>query len=118
MSDDARFFERSRKALADGLATLNQIAETCCMPERSGDMTEASNRLRKAMEALERGHKDQGALSESLENIAQCGSRIGRLYVTCCTEAREPLYQQLLKQLNEAHGNVESMLKNHGSVGR
>ncbi len=111
MNDNARLFERSQRAIADGLATLDRIAETCCMPERSGEMTEASDRLRKAMEALERGRRNQDTLSESLENIAQCGSRIGRLYVTCCTETREPLYQQLLKQLNEAHGNVGRMLK-------
>jgi hypothetical protein len=111
MNNDTDLLERSRRALASGLATLDRIAETCCMPERSGEMTEASARLRKAMEALERAQRNQDALSESLENIAQCGSRIGRLYVTCCTEAREPLYQQLLKQLNEAYGNVERMLK-------
>ena len=99
-------FESCLKALVESSDTLSRISETCCMPERSPQMTEAFGTLRKAVNELEEGSKNQESLSRCMENIAHCGSQIGRLYVSCCTETREPLYQDVLKKLNLAHENA------------
>ncbi len=109
--NDTELLDRSLKALEDCGDTLGRISASCCMPERSSQMTGAFGELRKAVSELQHGQKNQDTLSECIENIAQCGGQIGKLYVTCCTETREPLYQHILKQLNEAHENLRRIVQ-------
>jgi hypothetical protein len=87
-------------------AALRQVAETCCLPERSGLIARASESLREAIQILSGGSAEPEILAGSLAAMARCGAGIGELYVTCCTETREPLYRRILDGLNKAHGAV------------
>ncbi|WP_025663193.1 hypothetical protein [Aquimarina megaterium] len=84
--------------------TLEKISSTCCMPIRSEKIQDTFNCLNNLNNQLRVGNKD--TISNCIVHIEECGSLIGKLYVSCCTEKREPLYQELFKQLNEIHTNV------------
>jgi len=83
---------------------LEKIASTCCMPIRSKKMQDTFNSLGNLSNQLKTASKE--SIANSINEIELSGSQIGKLYVSCCTEKREPLYQQLLKQLNQVHTNV------------
>ena len=99
------------QSLEDCGEVLRKISETCCMPERSPKMKGMSAELQKARSEVQDGREKPEALLQCVETIAQCGSRIGILHVTCCTETREPLYQQILKGLNKAHEYLGKALR-------
>lgn len=101
--DKSKLLEASLKKLKDCSETLEKISSTCCMPERSGQMTEAFHTLQRAVKEIGLGREKPERLNRGLEHITQLGSQIGKLYVSCCTETREPLYQHLLHQLNKVH---------------
>ena len=88
--------------------TLEKIAAICCMPIRSKKMQDTFNSLENLSNQLKAASKE--SIANSINEIELCGGQIGKLYVSCCTEKREPLYQQLLKQLNEVHTNVHRVL--------
>jgi len=107
---------KDKRALIDALlkkikqceSTLEKISTTCCMPIRSKKMQDTFlgfNHLSSLLKAA-----NQESMKSSLAVIEQFGSQIGKLYVTCCTEKREPLYQQLLKQLNGIHTNIHKIM--------
>ena len=50
------------------------------------------------------------AMPICVSKIELCGSKIGKLYVSCCTEEREKLYQKLFKLLNEVHTNMYKLM--------
>tara|TARA_R110000868_G_scaffold97027_3_gene266965 strand:+ start:506 stop:847 length:342 start_codon:yes stop_codon:yes gene_type:complete len=83
---------------------LEKISSSCCMPIRSKKMQDTFKGLENLGNQLKEATEE--SMSNSIVEIEQCGSQIGKLYVSCCTEKREPLYQQLLKELNEVHNNV------------
>jgi hypothetical protein len=97
---------RAIEALKDCDAALRQVAETCCMPERSVLIAEASDGLGAAMRILKDAAVNPTILPDGIGAMARCGARIGELYVTCCTETREPLYRRILDGLNKAHATV------------
>jgi hypothetical protein len=109
-SEAKRIRDRSIDLLRDCEATLQRVAETCCMPERSVLMAGAAGTLRDALAALESGRSGREALPKGLESVTRCGGQIGELYVTCCTETREPLYRKILEGLNRVHANIEKIL--------
>lgn len=88
--------------------TLEKISSTCCMPVRSKKIQDTFKGLDTINLLLQDVSKD--SLTTVIEEIEHCGSQIGKLYVSCCTEKREPLYQQLFKQLSEVHTNVHIIL--------
>lgn len=88
--------------------TLEKISSTCCLPMRSKKMQDTFQGLDNINQLLQDVSKD--SLLSVIEEIEQCGSQIGKLYVSCCTEQKEPLYHQLFKQLNEVNTNVYKML--------
>ena len=104
------FVDRAILSLEDCGEALGRISASCCIPQRSNQMAGAFDNLQKSLFELQHGQKSRDTLPGCMENIVECGSRIGKLYVTCCTETREPLYQLILKELNEAHGNVGRIL--------
>ncbi len=109
MADKAiKYIERSRDALEDCGNALGRLSATCCVPGRSDKMNNAFGLLRDAMYELQYGKKTPESLAGCMEHVAACGSQIGNLYVTCCTEVREPLYQRLLKQLNLAYNSLDT----------
>ena len=87
---------------------LEKISSTCCIPIRSKKMQDTFKGLDNLNQLLQGISKD--SLSGAIEEIEHCGSHIGKLYVSCCTEKREPLYQQLLRQLNEVHSNIYKIM--------
>ncbi len=107
----AKYIERSRAALEDCGDTLGRLSATCCVPGRSDKMNDTFAILRDAMHELQYGKKTPESLAGCKEHVAACGSQIGNLYVTCCTEVREPLYQRILKQLNLAHSSLATAAK-------
>lgn len=107
---DARRSDQILASLEGCKKVLDQIAVTCCMPERSPQMKEASATLDEAVRIVRQYPANPSGLSQVLDCIADCGSRIGRLYVTCCTETREALYQRILGGLNDIQRKVEPLL--------
>ena len=87
---------------------LEQIASTCCMPIRSKKMLDSFDSLDNLRSQL--ASKNMESFSASIGEIELCGGQIGKLYVSCCTVKREPLYQQLLKNLNDIHTNVHRVM--------
>lgn len=88
--------------------TLEKIASICCMPIRSEKMQDTFTGFSNLSNELRTANKE--SISNCIPEIEECGSQIGKLYVTCCTEKREPLYQELFKQLNEIHTNIHRVL--------
>ncbi|MFK5879826.1 MAG: hypothetical protein QM478_10065 [Flavobacteriaceae bacterium] len=88
--------------------TLEKISSTCCMPIRSKKMQDTFNSLDRLDSQLKSADKE--LISNSIVEIEMCGSQIGKLYVSCCTDKREPLYQIFLKTLNETHTNIHKMM--------
>ena len=88
--------------------TLEKIASTCCLPIRSKKMLDTFKGLDKISNQLKTATKE--SISSCVEEIEGCGSQLGKLYVSCCTEKREALYQRIFKLLNEAHTNIHQIL--------
>lgn len=87
---------------------LERISLTCCMPIRSKKMRSTFIGLDNINKLIQGISKD--SLSGVIEEVEHCGSQIGKLYVSCCTEKKEPLYQELFKQLNEVHSNIYKIM--------
>ena len=87
---------------------LDEISSICCMPIRSKKMQETFESLENLKKKLE--SNSEKLFPSSITEIENCGSSIGKLYVSCCTEKRELLYQKLLKGLNEVHANVHRIM--------
>ena len=43
---------------------------------------------------------------EDISGFIINGAKIGALYATCCTPIKEPLYQEIFKQLGTTHRNL------------
>ncbi len=99
----------SQKAIEDCLEALGKISETCCVPERSPQMAAIFKNLEDVLEDLRKRNNPGEHYTESLDRIVECGAQIGSLYVGCCTETREPLYQRILEQLNRAYGSLSGI---------
>ena len=88
---------------------LEQLADTCCMAQRSAHMLT----LYGAVEALDlvAGSGDQQgwdntAAEQTIEQVASVGGALGRLYATCCTPTREKLYLIMFSALGDIHTGV------------
>ena len=99
LGDVARNIAKCRRALA-------QLAETCCLAERSTHMGTLMGELealdRMADQIFENG-ADAKATDGAIEQVGTVGSALGRLYATCCTPTREKLYIIMFKALGEVH---------------
>lgn len=100
----------SQSALDVCRKTLEEVTTSCCDSTRSPRMIKAFDLIDKASNRLDPESKNTETLQSCLDDIRQLGSVIGDLHVSCCTDTREPLFQQILKQLNLAHGNVMSAM--------
>lgn len=88
--------------------TLEKISSTCCMPIRSKKMQDTFNSLVRLDNKLK--SKNIESISSNITEIELCGSQIGKLYVSCCTDKREPLYQNIFRVLNETHTNIHKIM--------
>ncbi|SNZ01316.1 hypothetical protein [Flagellimonas pacifica] len=102
------YINMSLERIATCETTLEKLSATCCLPVRSKKMEDTFDSLNNLGSQLRTANKE--SISNCIVEIEECGSQIGKLYVSCCTERKEPLYQQLFKQLNEIHTNVHRIL--------
>lgn len=42
-------------------------------------------------------------VAESVDAVGTLGANVGKLYATCCTPVRKPLYEEFYVKLHEAH---------------
>lgn len=101
------YLDGALKALDHCRKVLEQVGETCCTYERSPQIERAFEELQKARTALMGSRAYPEQLSVCAASITECGSRIGRLQVSCCTEIRDPLYRQILQGLNKAQEHLD-----------
>jgi len=95
--------DESKMAIIQCSEILKEISTSCCMPERSPKMTAVFSKIDNLIENLELSNIKTDNIHISIDEIGRIGSMIGFLYATCCTETREPLYQQMYKEMNIAH---------------
>ena len=100
----------SQDALGVCRKILEEVTASCCDSSRSPRMIKAFDLIDKANNRLGSESENTDTLQCCLDDIRLLGSVIGDLHVSCCTDSREPLFQQILKQLNMAHGNVMSAM--------
>jgi len=98
--------DESKMAMSECGKLLKEISTSCCMPERSPKMTEAFTQIDSILLNLDLAYHSSEDVHNSIENIGSFGSMIGFLYATCCTKTREPLYQKMYKEMNNAHGKL------------
>lgn len=98
--------DESKFAIKECGKLLNEISTTCCMPERSPNMTEAFTQIDDILQKLDQAYHHDNNVHSSIAGIGKLGSMIGYLYSTCCTETRETLYQKMYKEMNNAHNKL------------
>ncbi len=108
--NNTELLDDSIKALQDCSNILDNISETCCMPERSSNMKEAQSSLNKVISAAKESYNNKQHAQKCIESIGDFGSKIGFLNATCCTPTRELMYQSIFKNLVVAHGNMWEVL--------
>ena len=91
--------KETREELNQSRETLDEIANSCCKPDRSVEMRAAQDSLDQFITILD-GKEDFVAAQNAL---ATFGAHIGRLNVTCCTPTRKKMYQKLLGHLNKSY---------------
>lgn len=101
-----KLLDSSLHAIEQCQDALGEIASSCCMPERSPNMDAAFVKLQGIVTGIQQTYKVEKSAKAVIKNIGEFGSQIGFLYATCCTVEREFLYQDVFKQLNQAHGNL------------
>jgi len=98
--------DESKTAISECSNLLNKISTTCCMPERSPNMKEAFSKIENILDSLALAVENEESVHSAITEIGQFGSMVGYLYATCCTETREPMYQKMYKEMNNAHGKL------------
>lgn len=110
MEGNAVLLDESKTSINECGKLLKEISSTCCMPERSANMTDVFTKLDRILEDLEAAKTNSDSVQKSITGIGDFGSLTGYLYATCCTETREPLYQKMFKEMNVAHGKLWAYL--------
>lgn len=97
--------EEARVLLDECEHLVERLHKLCCEPGRSPRMDAIISELdaARAQTASIRSIDDAGVVIGLLENI---GGQIGHLQVTCCTEARMPLYADALANLTATQINI------------
>jgi len=98
--------DEAKSAMEECGKLLKEISSSCCMPDRSPNMTEAFNKLDNILQNLDLANDSTDSIHNSVTDIGHFGSMIGFLYATCCTDSREPLYHKMYKEMNNAHGKL------------
>ena len=108
MENNNTFIDASLNIILECERTLEKITSSCCMPIRSKKMQDTFKSLDKISNQLQTKNKE--SYKDCIIDIEQCGGQLGKLFVSCCTEKREPLYQKLFKDLNKIHTNVHKAM--------
>jgi len=91
---------------------LGKIYSTCCMPSRSAKMDDAFHAVQVSIKCANNIQNDASLHDKLIEDISVFGGKIGKLFATCCTDIREPLYKEIYEKLQNAHRGVWK-LKGH-----
>lgn len=102
--------QQSLDALSICRQTLEQVTTSCCDSTRSPRMIKAFGFIDNVLDGLKSGVISHEKLEVCINDIRQLGGVIGDLHVSCCTDIREPLFQQIFKQLNMTHSNLMSAM--------
>jgi len=86
--------------------SLGRISSTCCMPKRSAKMDDAFSSLQNALASAKAVENDNGRINDCIEDIEDFSGKIGVLYATCCTEIRDPMYQNIFRKLQQAQRDL------------
>lgn len=103
------FVDESVALLDQSLETLSRLVKTCCQPQRSEPMNAVIEGITRAASALKESI-DVAHLQQSKELLTSSGSRLGELYVSCCTQTRETMYRELFSHLNQAYLSLDRAL--------
>jgi len=95
--------DESKIAIIQCKELLKEISTSCCMPERSSKMADVFTKIDNLLQNLGLSNLKTENIHNSIADIGHIGSMTGFLFATCCTETREPLYQQMYKEMNIAH---------------
>ncbi len=106
MKGNTTLLDESKIAINNCSQLLNEISTSCCMPERSPNMQQAFTQIDNIIKSLDLAPHSNDDVHNSIAGIGSFGSMIGFLYATCCTDTREPLYQKMYKEMNNAHGKL------------
>jgi len=98
--------EESKASINECGNLLKEISTTCCMPDRSINMSEAFTSLENILVELDLSYIKKENIHNAINQIGNLGSLVGYLYSTCCTTSREPLYQKMYKEMSSAHGKL------------
>lgn len=99
-----KLISESLKKIEDCEKALEKITKTCCMPVRSTKMQATFEDLKAVSKSLK--EESESSLNACLQNIEQCGGQLGKLYATCCTERKAPLYQEIFNNLNQVNKSI------------
>jgi len=106
----AVLLDESKLAIKECRSLLEEVSTSCCMPDRSPKMTEAFNQMDNIVLNLDLARQETESVNKAIADIGHLGSIVGFLYATCCTVTREPLYQKMYKEMNDAHGKLWQFL--------
>jgi len=106
MKGNSVLLDESKASIDKCGKLLKEISTTCCMPDRSTNMSVAFTSLDKLLVELDLSYTNNESIHNAINQIGNFGSLVGFLYSTCCTVSREPLYQKMYKEMNSAHGKL------------
>ena len=89
-------------ALQDALKTVTRLHKMCCEPNRSPRMEQLTSTITRAGDLIDGGGVEGDRLDDVVSLLEEAGSQVGWLQVSCCAEARMPLYQRVLEDLQTA----------------
>jgi len=69
-------------------------------------MDDAFSSLENALASAKAVDNDNGRINDCTKGIEDFGGKIGVLYATCCTEIREPMYQDIFRKLQQAQRDL------------
>lgn len=101
----------SVKLLVECDGVMDELEDKCCVPGRSPNMAELRRTIATTRGLVESLDDSPTSAEATVDEIADAGSQIGRLQVTCCAPARMPLYDDLLHNLMEVQRSVKSFAK-------
>ena len=107
---DGSLVKQARAHIVEGSNLLSELSKHCCIPERSETMNGSREAIATLAETLQIDPIDRAELVTAIDRIGDLGANIGKLYATCCTPVRKPLYERFYGTLHKAHLSLNGAL--------
>ena len=92
--------ENALRAAEECEKCLLLLQKTCCIQERSQKMDSLVEQVRSLAKNLKGASPSHSNLAEeTLHQVEEVGTALGKLYATCCTPTRERLYIRMYRSL-------------------